>query len=984
MTTAELETLWLSTTADNSADFVRGIRAACSSGEVSNLDLVAFLDRTVDAFMPEAGRIYSSTGGIGAEDKEALFLRGTLLAAEILILCEMRSARRLRDRALLFLEFASASVSSKYPFVQMAVKVIGHDMVSSGFTWTMVEKATSLDVLSYHFCNAARFAKAETPFSFTGKGVVEMREGKVTVSPSEKAETEAFGVFSDCITVRTGRSRDIRLKASDQDEIAELCSFFDKFSQAQDAFLPPRRNDPVPAPGDYVDVQYTGEDDGDGFPVMCVISHEDIRGSLAQEELVHYVWTDMVTDYLRQEDCILGARLETDDRGPYFSIADSYETYARRRADAYLRSGRQFEARAVRLFDKWGRVGWLTASGFGGVSPTMEGVTEGTAMVMEVESVIGRGTYINLRPPKGGVADDYDRFNTGDAEGDEILEHFVTTREEVLKSRGKEKAAMEDTDGRTVVSRLSRIILSRAMDGSSLDAFRCLMVSSFLARTAGETSIVETLHRERTYLSHVIAYAQGTTLGRRLPLEDLGMDRQHLLACLECANDDTLRSKLAGYLVDPDPLCRQVAGLLFAGMVSEEFRDEVRAESDTVRRKVCSLLGVADAFRGSAMLRAGKYGVAERDTIEFKSSYVYRNDNGRPDLDYQGRGQVFEAVCAFLNKDGGTVYVGVNDSGDPIRSEGYGLNADIKWLMDNFKLVNGQRARQLGHAVPEVTSVESLSRFLATEKELYFSESVRELIDINPTEDADAIRISVKPSLFEIAYLYSDSALRTDGVAYVRDGSSTVRMTDHQKRMRLMNAKDISREVGFVVMIKEAIDKHQKLVFRNYASASSARVKDRFVVPVNLFYNDENVYCFDLEAKKYKQFRLHRIESIENLGDVYTLPLQPALKCDVFRWLDEGKGSYHIRLRMKVGARNYLLEEYSCAESLPKEEFYKDGRDHWILDTTLYGLGAVRRFYLGLADQIEILDSEDSEALKREIRSFTKESISAALGNDAK
>ena len=185
MTTAELETLWLSTTANNSADLVRGIRAACSSGEVSNLDLVAFLDRTVDAFMPEAGRICSSTGGIGPEDKEALFLHGTLLAAEILILCEMRSARRLRDRALLFLEFASASVSSRYPFVQTAVKVIGHDMVSSGFTWTMVEKASSLDVLSYHFCNAARFAKAETPFSYTGKGVVEMRDGKVTVSPSE-------------------------------------------------------------------------------------------------------------------------------------------------------------------------------------------------------------------------------------------------------------------------------------------------------------------------------------------------------------------------------------------------------------------------------------------------------------------------------------------------------------------------------------------------------------------------------------------------------------------------------------------------------------------------------------------------------------------------------------------------------------------------------------------------------------------------------
>ena len=34
------------------------------------------------------------------------------------------------------------------------------------------------------------------------------------------------------------------------------------------------------------------------------------------------------------------------------------------------------------------------------------------------------------------------------------------------------------------------------------------------------------------------------------------------------------------------------------------------------------------------------------------------------------------------------------------------------------------------------------------------------------------------------------------------------------------------------------------------------------------------------------------------------------------------------------------------------------------------GLGAVRRFYLGLADKIEILDTEDSEELKKEIEDY--------------
>ena len=133
------------------------------------------------------------------------------------------------------------------------------------------------------------------------------------------------------------------------------------------------------------------------------------------------------------------------------------------------------------------------------------------------------------------------------------------------------------------------------------------------------------------------------------------------------------------------------------------------------------------------------------------------------------------------------------------------------------------------------------------------------------------------------------------------------------------------------------------------------------------------MYCFDLGSKKYKQFRLHRIGAIEYSEDAspYPLPVTGPMRADVFRWLmPEGERTYHVRLRMDVGAKNYLLEEYSCAEKLPKEEFYEEKKNKWILDTRVSGLGAVRRFYLGLADKIEILDTEDSEELKKEIAGF--------------
>ena len=201
-------------------------------------------------------------------------------------------------------------------------------------------------------------------------------------------------------------------------------------------------------------------------------------------------------------------------------------------------------------------------------------------------------------------------------------------------------------------------------------------------------------------------------------------------------------------------------------------------------------------------------------------------------------------------------------------------------------------------------------------------------------------------------------------------------MSRVQKEQRLANLKRLSKEMGFVVTIQEAIDRRQKLIFRDYASSNSGRVSDRYVVPVNLFYNHENVYCYDLDSRKYKQFRLHRIGSIEPSEDTQPYPLEAVRPktADVFRWLDEGK-SYHIRLRMKVGAVNTLLEDYSCAEDLPAEEFYKESDDKWILDTHLFGLDAVRRFYMGLADKIEILDSEDADELRKVIADYAKKNF---------
>lgn len=99
----------------------------------------------------------------------------------------------------------------------------------------------------------------------------------------------------------------------------------------------------------------------------------------------------------------------------------------------------------------------------------------------------------------------------------------------------------------------------------------------------------------------------------------------------------------------------------------------------------------------------------------------------------------------------------------------------------------------------------------------------------------------------------------------------------------------------------------------------------------------------------------------------------------MFRWINENE-SYHIKVRMEVGARNYLLEEYSNAKNLPSDELYEESDGKWILDTRLQGLGAMRRFFLGLADKIEILPTEDSEKLKADIRNYIAANLKEYIG----
>ena len=791
---------------------------------------------------------------------------------------------------------------------------------------------------------STRRFKAIPSFTYSGKGFVSCRDGVASIALTDQTENRsiAFAVADGTVEVATRNIREERLKATERDEADVLQVFADGFVEAQRRIIP--RNRQALEEGDKVTI--TGIHEDEKGVLWCKPVGADEEMVLFDDDLVAGTYVRDLFPYLYENDFIKRARVETDAEGLGISIREAYLAFAIQNAQVANRNRHFFRGRVLDIDEDRKRIYWMTACGFFGISRIREGLGPGHEAVLYVVNVQFRDqdVFINVDVDEaGGAGNAVQPFDE-----EKLLEGFIQD----APPAGPETKS----DGEMQARELAEILGSAHPIGS-LEKYRTLLAARFLAEAVQDRESAAEYARRAEILQRKLLYAQGKVV-RTLdgaPAE---------IACLYPTADPVSFLGETG-------IAGRVARLLTVAKVAREEPETVPVKDDTIRRRVCALLGVDDAFRPSRTHVTGKYG-GEGNEVEFKSSYVMRNDGGGPDLDYQGRGQVFEAVCGFLNANGGVLFLGVNDSGDPVTDPGRGLQGDMDWFIANYARVNARGKRLLGHPVPMADTIDHFVLFLQQEKIVYIKDTLQDNITIEATEDQDAIRITVKPSEYEIAYLYRDCT-RADGVAYVRDGNQTLPMSEEAKRRRLMTLKRVDKEIGHLVKLQEAIDGKHKVILRDYASGNSGEVRDRTVVPINLFYDDEKVWCYDLEDRNFKQFNLSRIGEVDtDIPDPeYNHDFRPC-EADIFSWVDKDH-DYPIRLRMEVRAYNYLVETYAGARKLPDTELYREDDSHWILDTTVHGLAPLRWFYLILADKIEILDSPAAEALKEEVRTFVRE-----------
>ena len=212
------------------------------------------------------------------------------------------------------------------------------------------------------------------------------------------------------------------------------------------------------------------------------------------------------------------------------------------------------------------------------------------------------------------------------------------------------------------------------------------------------------------------------------------------------------------------------------------------------------------------------------------------------------------------------------------------------------------------------------------EKLLYFSQEEAYLVNslIDRLDPTNALKADLKRKL---AVIYNSTSI-ADFV---------------DKRSNAANVEELGN----------AIRAKMKVILHNYESGNSHTVRDRCVEPFAFTTNFIDVWAYDLEDGHNKLFKVSRIDSVEVLDDKWEQERAHRRQgMDVFRMT--GHSGKRVQLRMSTYAKDLLVEEYPLAE----KDVNRKGQ-YWLLDTEIFDYAGICRFYLGLADQIKIVESPE-------------------------
>lgn len=176
----------------------------------------------------------------------------------------------------------------------------------------------------------------------------------------------------------------------------------------------------------------------------------------------------------------------------------------------------------------------------------------------------------------------------------------------------------------------------------------------------------------------------------------------------------------------------------------------------------------------------------------------------------------------------------------------------------------------------------------------------------------------------------------------------------------------VKSNAAHVQALGEAVQARKKVVLKDYESGHSHSVRDRLVEPYGFTRDYIDVYAFDLEDGRNKIFKISRIGEVEVLDEDWTSEAGHRMQgMDIFRM--SGDVALPLCWKLSLMAKNLLVEEFPLAAA-----YLSRRGDFWYLKVGVYDYKGACRFYLGLADEITIVDSPEFASY---VRSFVSNNL---------
>lgn len=878
------------------------------------------------------------------EDKKTILLKLKILGAYILIQDD-KSKDIVKESLFFLIKLLIQVLPDNYTedLCDVALKCITQkEILNPGFNWEDLN-AGNLEIIAHKILTTASFHDEYTPVSwYQGKGSLKLEKGALEIFEKNKDDSafkkyaSSLCILDSAIKVQTTPSD--RIIQSEADDFSVMNSFTVGVIREQLKTTPSAdKSLKKYSPGEKVVVKYIGLDAMNNVLVETMDGdHEKVKSTIptwAQVYLTFYSGADL-SRWLP-----VGSYLEVIYKGEEKKQFDLTDSFIKSMINNTVRVGEEMNAVLKNVNPKTNQMMWWTQDGYPAYVKGQN--NPGTYNIGDTAYI-----HIDSCAPNGFVYATINEESTEPVDEEEsrkyCIEGFPLEEEPAFA-----KPPVQNKIGYPFVLGLNRLLFKyqHCLDQAS-ERYRVLCVCRILATLTEDTQSLQYVETACDYLQALISFAKDEFDSIKLlaPEGDLANNPsvvrwQSIIKILQAYGKEDAEDFLSGIIHDEtaaDPFLIKLAKLIQSSNRIDEVFPAIKT---VIKGQITKLLSIETANNTNLEDAAGPNLGVENSRTEFKTSFFFAPDNA---YEKNQEKNIFRDLCSFLNtSEGGTLYLGVNDNGGI-----NGLQGDLEYL--EKKVIGAYKG------------VDGYIRYITDRAREYFDLDVRIHFKIEPAYEEKVIAIKVEP--------YEHGVVEFENVPYVRNNNESVKMS--QMLRRQIEAKRIasnSEKSEKIVALAEAIREERKVVFHNYASSNRDEIRTRNVEPFAFLGGYAFVWCYDLDDNKNKLFRLSRIGNVEITRNNWTEKAKHQKgKTDIFHF--SGDKPITVKLQLDLMARNLLLEEYpdSASDLSPMSD------NQWLLQTKVYKIEGIGRFYTGLANHISIIDAPE---LVEYAKSYFKDSL---------